>query len=88
MPETMIRLSRVEMTSPMMREVNRGLAVRWINAALETRAGLDITRDIMLYDEDTMLMGILPIILGPELPQGVHEVLHDAGVRSYSIGIV
>ena len=81
-------LSRVDTTNPMLREVNHGLAVMWINADLIERANFDVRRDIILYDDATVFVAMLPIVLGPVLPDSVQAKLYEVGVRSYSVGIV
>lgn len=81
-------LAKIEKTDPMVREVNRGLMVHWINADLGNRAGHDVEKSIVLYDEDRMFVGALPAVLGPQLTPEVQKVAYEAGVRAYSNGIV
>ena len=40
-----------DMRDPMRRTLNKGLMVRWINADLMSRAGHDVRKSIVLYDE-------------------------------------
>lgn len=89
MPDTKkATLNRIEKTSPMVAQMNRGLAVQWINRDLTNRAHFSIDRDIILYDEDKVFAAMLPAILGPVLTDEVQHAMHSLGVRAYSVGIV
>lgn len=90
MPDTATSpvLEQITETNAMMRSVNQGLMVHWINADLINRAGHDVRKSIVLYDEDQMFVQALPAVLGPELHPNVHKLAYDAGVRFYSLGIV
>lgn len=84
MPE----LAELTDTDPMLREVNRGLMVSFINRTLPASAGYDVDRSTVLYDEDKLFEAVLPPIMGPVPNPGLSAKLYEVGVRYYSIGIV
>ena len=90
MPDTATSpvLEELTETNAMMRSVNQGLMVAWINADLINRAGHDVRKSIVLYDEDQMFVQALPAVLGPVLDPKIHELAYNGGVRFYSHGIV
>jgi hypothetical protein len=70
--------------SPMLREVNEGLMVRFINNDLINRAHLDIRKSVVLYDEDGLFEHALS-----ELPDEDVQarLLEQTNVRYWSKGI-
>lgn len=77
-------------TDFMLREINRGLFVHWVNADLINRAGCDVRSSIVLYDADGGFMHAFPACFEfrPGTEQDVWEALYEAGVRTWSRGIV
>lgn len=73
-----------EMDSSMRREMNRGLMVRFINADLFSRAGLDVRRSYVLYDEAGIFEWALEQLPDSDVCQRLHD---QAGVRYWSKGI-
>lgn len=88
MPETTPKLEKITETTAIARHINSGLAVAWINADLLERAHSDIRRDIILYDEDKLFVGMWPSVLGPDLTEAAQRQAYVQGVRYYSNGIV
>jgi len=68
----------------MVRKINRGLMVRFINADLVNRAGLDVRKSVVLYDADKMFEYALPELPAPELLDRLHD---EAGIRYWSKGV-
>lgn len=75
-------------TDPMLREINRGLMVSFINRTLPASAGYDVDKSTVLYDEAKMFEAVLPPVMGPVPSPGLSDKLYEVGVRFYSIGIV
>lgn len=90
MPEQTIptELEQIESTDPMLREVNRGLMVHWINRDLVNNAWADVETSIVLYDEARFFVAALPPVMGPVPNEGLTKKLLSVGVRFYSTGIV
>lgn len=85
---TITKLTELTETSPMNREINRGLMVWWINQDLVERARLDVRKSLVLYDEDKVFYGALDYDDLTVVIVTYHAKLYDAGVRYYSKGIV
>lgn len=81
-------LEELLVTDPMLREVNQGLMVTWINADLLNRANHDVRKSVVLYDEDKMFVAAMPAVMGPVPNPGLSAKLYEVGVRFYSRGIV
>lgn len=81
-------LTPLEGTDPMLREMNRGLMVHWINADLTNRATYDVEKSIVLYDDAKMFVACLPEVMGPVPNPGLSAKLLEVGVHYYSTGIV
>jgi hypothetical protein len=79
-----VELTELTDTDPMLREINRGLMIRWINADLTARAHYDVRTSTVLYDADKLFAGALPFPINDEL----REMLGETAVRFYSTGIV
>lgn len=85
---TTVELQPLEPTSPMIRTVNKGLMVDWINRNLGERAGLSVDTALVLYDKDQLFHYALPPVLGPVPSPGLSQALIKIGARYYSTGIV
>jgi hypothetical protein len=72
----------------MLREINKGLMVTFINDNLPESAHYDVRKSTVCYDEDKMFVWVLPDVMGPRPSPGLAATLHKAGVRYFSIGIV
>lgn len=82
MPDTAVELNPNEL-SPMLREFNEGLMVRFINADLIARAGLDVKGSIVLYDEDQMFTYATAELPSEDQLQALHE---KSGIHYWSKG--
>ena len=72
--------------SPVHCEMQRSLAVAWINARLTERHGCDVTRSVIFYDSDSDVAAMLPV--GEPLPPNdIQARLYESGIRSWSVGI-
>ena len=69
---------------PMLREMNRGLFVRWINADIISRAGHDVRTSYLYYDKDMMFVGFA---LRNKLNDDVLPTLREKGIHYWSQGI-
>lgn len=68
----------------MLREVNRGLMVAFINRELFERFNLDVDKSIVLYGEDK----IFKFALSDELTEGQKaRLFEDAGCHYWSRGV-
>lgn len=82
----MIKEIKASSVDPMVREINKGLMVQWINADLIGRAGYDVRKSMVYLDEDFMFITAVPS--GLELSDGQVKVIHDRfGVRYISKGV-
>lgn len=79
-------ITEIESTSPMMRQVNTGLMVEWINRSLVSRSQFDIRKSLVLYDSDMIFVRAVPPALESQLNLSI--ALAQQGVRYYSKGIV
>jgi len=70
----------------MLRQINHGLMVQWINADLMNRAANDVRQSVVLYDSDQMFVAALPA--GTSFTPGTLENLYELGIRYQSKGIV
>ena len=67
-------------------ELQRSLAIAYINADLVNRAKCNVNRSIILYDKDGDVAAVLPV--DEQLPnETVQRRLVAAGIRSWSVGI-
>jgi hypothetical protein len=85
-----IKLTR---TDPMLREINSGLMVDWINRDLAGRAGHDVRKSVVLYDAHRMFATAFDAdgLPGIAVKAGHAEslaTLHAAGIHFWSVGIV
>ena len=72
--------------SAMHLQLQRSLAIAYINADLPKRAGCDVDRSIILYDKDGDVAAVLPV--DEQLHnETVQRRLVAAGIRSWSVGI-
>jgi len=69
---------------PMVRKMNKGLMVQFINRDLLNRAALDVRKSVVLYDENGLFEYALE-----ELPSDnvQRNLLTKTNIRSYSIGV-
>ena len=75
-------------SSPMVRAVNQGLMVAWINHDLLERSHLDVRTALVIYDEEGDFLYALPPVMGPVPNPGLQNALMNVGGRFYSTGIV
>jgi len=68
----------------MVRKMNKGLMVQFINRDLLNRAALDVRKSVVLYDENGLFEYALE-----ELPSDnvQRNLLTKTNIRSYSIGV-
>jgi hypothetical protein len=86
-----VKITKITDTDPMRAAMNRGLMVGWINADLIERAGCDVRRSVVLYDEDGLFVhacdaGLSGSAFADRLDR-MTEQLFSAGVRFYSVGV-
>lgn len=80
-------IPRITTTGPMLKQINRGLMVNWINSDLVNRASNDIRKSTVFYDADQMFVAALPA--GIDLPESAWDTLErETGVRYWSTGLV
>lgn len=81
-----LAVTKITETNPMLREMNRGLAVQYINADLVGRAHLDVRTSYIFYDEDMMFSNLMLSIMVNEdvLPM----LAEKTKIRYWSKGIV
>lgn len=79
-------IEKITTTDPMLRTVNRGLMIQWINADLMSRAGHDIDRSRVFYDADKMFA--FAVLRGETVGLKMAEELYTHGVRYWSEGVV
>ena len=73
--------------SPIHVEMQRSLAVAWINARLAERHDCDVDRSIIFYDADSDVAAMHPVGT-PLPPNGIQTRLRDkCGIESWSVGI-
>jgi hypothetical protein len=82
-----LAITEITTTNPMIREVNRGLMVDWINCDLGNRSFYDVRSSLVFYDSDMVFFMALPISLLSVIGD-ISDVLNEHGVRYYSKGIV
>ena len=101
MPEnTITRISNKDIAgasfyAPLIKSLNKGLMVQWINADLINRAGCDIRKSVVMLDEDYTFVMALPASVTPAefqsrldtLPNTV-AAMHRIGIRYWSHGLV
>jgi hypothetical protein len=81
--------------APLIKSLNKGLMVAWINADLIERAGCDIRKSVVMLDEDYKFIMALPASLTPAefidrlaaQPNTV-AAMHRIGIRYWSHGLV
>jgi hypothetical protein len=82
---------------PLVKQLNRGAMVAWINHDLINRAGCDIRKSIVLYDADMSFVMALPAgEMTPALfeqrmadkPKTVTAMHDRLGIRYWSQGLV
>lgn len=73
-----------DMRDEMRRQINRGLMVAFINADLINRAGLDVRRSIVLYDDAGLFEYAAPELLDATLLQRLYD---QTSIRYWSKGI-
>lgn len=81
-------LTLLDSTDVMLRQINKGLMVRWINRDLMNRAANDVRSSMVLYDADRMFVGALPPEVTDAFVAKIAGLLRESGVRFYSRGIV
>lgn len=82
-------LTEVTATIPMLREVNKGLMVAWINADLLNRCHHDVRSSIVLYGEGgDFLSAVDPSNEHLLADPSVARLLWNSGARTWSRGIV
>ncbi len=80
-----------DMFDALRRTLNRGVMVAWINADLINRAGCDVRKSIVLWDNErnfvmALAPAITPALFRERLPL-VTDSMHRAGIRYWSVGI-
>lgn len=81
--DTVTHLPR-RMREPLRRKLNESIMVKWINDDLINRAGYDVRRSVVLYDEDGVFLTAGHSL--PE-PETLAELRAKTVVRYYSHGI-
>lgn len=71
--------------SPMVREINKGLMVRWINADLINRAYCDVRKSFVFYDADMMFAGLA--MTNEPNENGLKLIHQSSKIRFYSKGV-
>lgn len=78
--------------APMVRHLNRGAMVQWINHDLMNRAGCDVRRSIVLYNADRCFVMALPASLSVDdflaRADGVAANFARLGITYWSRGVV
>lgn len=81
-----LTVTEITETNPMQRELNKGMAVAWINDDLATRARIDIRSSYFFYDEDK---DFYPFALTLKVNDDVLPILAEkTRIRYWSKGIV
>jgi hypothetical protein len=81
---------------PMVKQLNRGAMVAWINHDLLNRAGCDVRKSIVLYDADMTFVMAMPADMTPaiwrqrlaDMPETVAVMRDRLGIRFWSRGLV
>lgn len=78
--------------APMVRQLNRGAMVQWINDDLMNRAGCDVRKSVVLYDAERHFVIALPASLSVEdflaRADGVAAEFARLGITYWSRGVV
>jgi hypothetical protein len=73
-----------DMRDPLRQTANKGLMVSFINADLLNRAGLDVRKSIVLYDDAGVFEYALDSLPNTEVLQRLYD---QTAIRFYSEGI-
>lgn len=80
--------TQITETDFMLREINKGLMIQWINADLFNRANNDIRSSVVFYDEEKVFLAAIPGPASDEDMARLGEGLYNVGIRFWSRGIV
>ena len=81
---TVTELPAVMRGRHMLREINEGLMIRWINEDRLNRSHLDVRKSVVLYDETGMFEYAMPDLPDDELLQ---KLFDQTTIRYWSRGI-
>lgn len=82
---TATTVQQITATDPLLRSINQGLMVSWINADLLNRAHHDIRKSVVFYDEDKMFVTAIPCDPTDDL---LSRLFNQTNIRYFSKGIV
>jgi hypothetical protein len=81
--------------APLVKHLNKGLMVAWINADLIERAGCDIRKSIVMLDEGYTFVMALPATITPaefqarlDAQPNTVAAMRSIGIRYWSHGLV
>lgn len=81
--------------APLVKRLNKGLMVAWINADLMNRAGCDIRKSIVMLDDEYTFVMALPATITPaefktrlDAQPNTVAAMHRIGIRYWSHGLV
>jgi len=88
-------IAGVSFYAPLIKSLNKGLMVQWINAALIERAGCDIRKSVVMLDGDYTFVMALPASITPaefqsrlDAQPNTVAAMHRIGIRYWSHGLI